>query len=82
MDPCSRGQRRQPLPAPLPAALVHPKFVYPTHREARQTEMLELGTEEGFLQEPAGSRSKGCNSLLGFREGFFIGRVREGSCRV
>ena len=54
------------------AGVVEPKFMCPTHSEAKQIKTLEFGAERGLLQGRArrtgSSCSKDLNSLIVFRE--------------
>ena len=69
--------------AQVTSIVIERKFVCPTHSEAKQTQMLELGAEKGLLQGHA--RRTGCscskkkkkktlNSPKGFTKAFLKAR--------
>ena len=67
-------------------SITEPKFVCPTHSEAKQTKTLELGAEKGLLQGQARRIgvlcSKTLNSLMVFREKLLKAKfgVRAAGC--
>ena len=69
----------------VPATIVGLKSLCLTHSEAKQTETLEFGAEQGLLQGQArrmgGLHSKDLNSPIIFREEF-ISKIWGEGCRV
>ena len=69
----------------VPVLITECQFICPTHREAKQTEMVMFWVEKDLLQGQAkrigDSCSKTLNSLM-FREEVFIGKIWDERGRV
>ena len=70
----------------LLALLLNSSSMCPTYSEAKQTQRSEFGAQKGLLNSHSrrmgGSCSKDPNSLMVFRETFFIGKIWGEGCRV